>query len=51
MGDWEDLVTISPVFMLLGLVLIAGYLAPYVMGKIDDLGMKQRRETMEKDVN
>ena len=40
MGDFEDLVTISPIFMLMGTVLIAGYLAPYVMGKFDDWDLK-----------
>ena len=44
MGDFEDLVTISPVFMLLGLVLIAGYLAPYVFGKFDDWEIKQTKK-------
>lgn len=40
MGDWEDLITISPIFLLMGSV-IAGYLAPYVLGKFDDLEIKQ----------
>ena len=36
MGDLEDLIMVSPIFMLMGIVFIAGYLAPYMMGKIDD---------------
>ena len=40
LGDYEDLIAVSPVFMLMGGV-IAGYLAPYVLGKIDDLEIRQ----------
>lgn len=37
LSDLEHLVVISPVFLLMGAVLIAGYLVPYVLGKIDDV--------------
>jgi hypothetical protein len=39
LSDLEHLVVISPVFLLMGAVLIAGYLVPYVLGKIDDVKM------------
>ena len=44
MGDWEDLVTVSPIFLLMGTVLIAGYLAPFMMGKLDDWERKQTKK-------
>ncbi|MDH3341070.1 MAG: hypothetical protein OEL84_07275 [Nitrosopumilus sp.] len=34
MGDLE---TIAPIFLLMGLVLILGYLVPVVLGRIDDI--------------
>ena len=37
LGDLEDLVTITSVFLLMGGVFIAGYLIPFVLGKIDDV--------------
>ncbi len=36
LSDLDDLVTVAPIFLLMGVVLITGYLAPYVMGKFDD---------------
>jgi len=32
-----DLETIAPIFLLMGLVLILGYLVPVVLGRIDDI--------------
>ena len=42
MGDFEDLMTIAPTFLLMDAVLIVGYLAPYVIGKFDDMEVRQK---------
>jgi hypothetical protein len=36
LGNFEDLIAISPLFILMGSVLILGYLTPIILGKMDD---------------
>ena len=36
LGDFEDFMSVSPVFLLMGSVLILGYLIPIILGHIDD---------------
>ena len=36
MSDWDDFIVIAPVFLAMGIACIAAYLAPYILGKIDD---------------
>ena len=40
-GMPSDLEVIAPVFLLIGIVFIAGYLAPVFMEKIDNLKRKE----------
>ena len=41
----SDLEVISPVFLLIGSTFIAAYLAPAILGKIDDWKKQEKRET------
>lgn len=40
LSDLDDLMTITPIFLLMGIILITGYLTPYAMGKFDDWDQK-----------